>query len=923
LGITRSGTTPTIGAYENAGEFTPPSITYTTLTNTCNTSNRSFTGVIITDASGVNTSPGTKPRVYYKRSTDANTFVDNTSGTNGWKYAEANGTTSPFDFTIDYSLLNGGTGVTVGDVIQYFVVAQDLAPTPNIGINSGTFNAAPSSVALTSGAFPIGGTINSYTIGAYLSGTYTVGSGGNYGTLTNAVAAYNAACLTGPVVFSLIDANYNVGETFPIVINSNSYASITNTLTIKPASGVTATITGSVPSDALIKLNGADYVTIDGSNNGTTSRNLTISNTTTGTSTAVIWVSSASASDGATNNTIKNTIISGNSATTTGYGIISGGASIPSSALTANSNNVIQNNRISKVQFGINWAGTSTSVLDAGTQIISNVLGSSTPGDGFGILGIQTQFQDGIIIRGNEIQNIVVASGDQNYSGISLIDTRNASVENNKIHGMSYTGATTGKLFGILTISSFNTAGSPSNNLFANNVVYDMTSTSISGFWSLSGIDDDGGYGDKFYFNTVYLAGSLSGSSLAPAACFANGNTFFGSPATNIDVRNNIFFMKGSASVAVPLYAHFTIATSYAGSTLNYNDLYTDVSGSAIANIGGINSTDYTTLGTWQAASGEGANSVSVDPVFTSSTNFALQATSPVISAGVTGTGITTDITGSGRNNPPSMGAYESKIVVSVKVWLQGAYNSGLSRHKDVSATWASVLNANALTQPYNTAAFGNYAGTESVASGFFTSTGATTDIVDWVLVELRDANTPTTIVTRRAAFIREDGMIVDLDGVSPVAFKGMTSGNYFIAIRHRNHLGIRTASVQLVNGSESPVAYDFTTAQSQAYQNTGITTNAAMKDLGGVFGMWGGNANQNTSIRASGGPTINDYLFLVNTVLGGDIELILNNVYNSADINMDGIVRASGGGPSINDYLFLVNTILNGDISIILNQHL
>ena len=48
-----------------------------------------------------------------------------------------NGSTSPFDFTINYALLNGG-GVIVGDIVNYFVVAQDLCTTPNVAINSGT-----------------------------------------------------------------------------------------------------------------------------------------------------------------------------------------------------------------------------------------------------------------------------------------------------------------------------------------------------------------------------------------------------------------------------------------------------------------------------------------------------------------------------------------------------------------------------------------------------------------------------------------------------------------------------------------------------------------------------------------------------------------------------------------------------------------
>jgi hypothetical protein len=53
-----------------------------------------------------------------------------------------------------------GGAPTTGDMIQYFVVAQDLAGTPNVGINSGTFAATPPSVALAAAQAPIGGTIN-------------------------------------------------------------------------------------------------------------------------------------------------------------------------------------------------------------------------------------------------------------------------------------------------------------------------------------------------------------------------------------------------------------------------------------------------------------------------------------------------------------------------------------------------------------------------------------------------------------------------------------------------------------------------------------------------------------------------------------------------------------------------------------------
>jgi len=72
-GIPVHPSSPDIGADEIFGiETTPPVITYTLLGNTTSTANRNVTGIAITDASGINITAGTKPRIYYKRSTDAN-----------------------------------------------------------------------------------------------------------------------------------------------------------------------------------------------------------------------------------------------------------------------------------------------------------------------------------------------------------------------------------------------------------------------------------------------------------------------------------------------------------------------------------------------------------------------------------------------------------------------------------------------------------------------------------------------------------------------------------------------------------------------------------------------------------------------------------------------------------------------------------
>jgi hypothetical protein len=61
-----------------------------------------------------------------------------------------------------------------------------------VGINSGSFAATPSSAALTAAAFPISGTIRSYTIVVAFSGTVSVGSGGTYPSLTNPGGLFEA-----------------------------------------------------------------------------------------------------------------------------------------------------------------------------------------------------------------------------------------------------------------------------------------------------------------------------------------------------------------------------------------------------------------------------------------------------------------------------------------------------------------------------------------------------------------------------------------------------------------------------------------------------------------------------------------------------------------------------------------------------------
>ncbi|MFY7884186.1 MAG: hypothetical protein ACOVOV_05005, partial [Dolichospermum sp.] len=190
-GSARSGLTPVdVGA--DAGNFTiidifPPLISYSPVLNgTLGSSLVLSSFATITDNVGVSTGVNL-PRLYYKKSTDADAFVGNTSSDNGWKYVSASNSVSPFDFAIDYSIINGGS-VAVADVIQYFVVAQDDAN-----------NFSSQAIGATSSANPPIQNINgkattplSFTIASAITGPKTVGIGGDYPTLTGAGGLFEA-----------------------------------------------------------------------------------------------------------------------------------------------------------------------------------------------------------------------------------------------------------------------------------------------------------------------------------------------------------------------------------------------------------------------------------------------------------------------------------------------------------------------------------------------------------------------------------------------------------------------------------------------------------------------------------------------------------------------------------------------------------
>ncbi len=161
---------------------------------------------------------------------------------------------------------------------------------------------------------------------------------------------------------------------------------------------------------------------------------------------------------------------------------------------------------------------------------------------------------------------------------------------------------------------------------------------------------------------------------------------------------------------------------------------------------------------------------------------------------------------------------------------------------------------------------------------------------VDWILVELRAASNPDSIVATKAGLLQRDGDIRDVDGLAYVTFDNVSSGNYYVAVRHRNHLGIMSASPYLLSPDVAEI--DFTKVETEVYGEN------SRSSLGGIMSLWAGDLNGDGNIIYQG--QLNDVLPLfINIVLDGtNADLLANFIvsgYNVADFNLDGDVIFQG----------------------------
>jgi hypothetical protein len=232
-------------------------------------------------------------------------------------------------------------------------------------------------------------------------------------------------------------------------------------------------------------------------------------------------------------------------------------------------------------------------------------------------------------------------------------------------------------------------------------------------------------------------------------------------------------------------------------------------------------------------------------------------------------------------------------VRVQPKVLLQGCYvSTQLNMHDSLRR--ASLV---PLVEPYT--ALG-YSFTAGGSSGTISSTvmanASNTAVVDWVVVELRDAVNPALIVASKRGVLLRDGTVMDVNRLSPL-WIAVPPGSYHVAVRHRNHLGAMTASPVALSSTNTII--DFTAPGFTAHGTNALNTIGAKKVL------WPGNPNFDGQVKYTGPD--NDRDVVLSAVGGSTPTNVANNVYSGADVNLDGVVKYVGPN---NDRDIILQTI-------------
>ena len=187
---------------------------------------------------------------------------------------------------------------------------------------------------------------------------------------------------------------------------------------------------------------------------------------------------------------------------------------------------------------------------------------------------------------------------------------------------------------------------------------------------------------------------------------------------------------------------------------------------------------------------------------------------------------------------------------IGVRVYLQGPYSFD--------------------GEPYMDSALGDDIPTTSPYADHLALTSLPEDVypIDWVWMELRSTQDGAADFSR-SYLMNWDGYLLDGQSSFLDLSTQVTPGDYYIVIKHRNHLGVVSANPVTIGSAWQ--LYDFTTASEKVKDGNCVELTT------GFYGMYGGDCGCDGIITNADKDPINSSMDATG--------------YQNGDINMDGIV--------------------------------
>ncbi len=488
---------------------------------------------------------------------------------------------------------------------------------------------------------------------AQLSGTYTVGSGGNYSTIAAAASAVSSYGVSGPVVFEIMGGTYTL--TSSIYLYQATGMNATNTVTFRPQAGADVTITGSLSYSAIFTIYGGDYYIIDGnsSTSGAVTRNMTIRNNYSSSYCSAIWLRY-----GANDNTVRNCKLQANSYYY--YSYSSGGAVVMIGGYGSSygncDHNTIRNNQIGdpddnyRTPYGVAIYGSSGYESDYTSLIDNDIVNyGKGPAYYYSAYGVYIYYARNTLVKGNQIHQTHAAAVGYLY-GVYVYAyngySRSTTIEGNRMYDFKSTGTYQYPYF-IYFYGYYQPSGdvfNVRNNMFSYKE-NDQSYTYLYGLYTYC-------YGSNGTVNvennSYYIGGNSSAYTYLHQLYYNHALHFY----------NNIIQSRRGGTI----YGVYVYSPSTFGSDNNIFDM-----GSGSGKYIGYYNGTRTSLSQWRSATGGDQNSATGDPRYINASAGDLHINTmlptPVEGRGAVRSGVDSDIDGDVRDPQfPDIGADEGNF---------------------------------------------------------------------------------------------------------------------------------------------------------------------------------------------------------------------------------------------------------------------